>query len=77
MAPKAGLLGYALTFAAGFFFGFMYHHIASMAHSNLDDENSPQIRSLESRLAIVEGRLAAKDSDAADVGYRAFANTRE
>ena len=68
---RLGLLGYVLTFAAGFFYGFMYHHIASMAHSidgdNQDDDALPyagpptstRIRLLEGRLAAVEARLAA------------------
>ncbi|KAL1504143.1 hypothetical protein AB1Y20_010552 [Prymnesium parvum] len=58
MAP---LLGYGLTFATGFFFGFMYHHIASMAHGDLAGDSSPRIRSLESRLAALEGRLSLSE----------------
>ena len=61
MAPRASLFGYVLTFAAGFGFGFIYHHIASMAHSALDSDigsSGERMQTLEARLRAVEDKLA-------------------
>ena len=56
---KTPLLTFALVFAAGFGFGFMYHHIASLAHEAIASESGdsllPRLRSVEARLAALEG----------------------
>ena len=67
--PKVNLFGYVLTFAAGFGFGFMYHHIASMAHSSTaeasTDANAVRVVALEARLKAVEERHRIEDMLAA------------
>ena len=58
MGRSPPLIGYALTFAAGFGLGFMYHHIASMAHSAVSSESDNVL----GRLHSVEARLAALEA---------------
>jgi hypothetical protein len=59
---KSPLLSFALVFAAGFGFGFMYHHIASLAHEAIASESGdsllPRLRSVEARLAALEASKA-------------------
>ena len=59
---KTPLLTFALVFAAGFGFGFMYHHIASLAHEAIASESGdsllPRLRSVEARLAALEAAKA-------------------
>ena len=59
---KTPLLSFALVFAAGFGFGFMYHHIASLAHEAIASESGdsllPRLRSVEARLAVLEASKA-------------------
>lgn len=66
MPPRRGpLIGYALVFLCGFGVGFMYHHIASMAHTALAGDED---RGVLSRLRSVEARLAALEADRAASG---------
>jgi hypothetical protein len=62
LMAKSPLLSFALVFAAGFGFGFMYHHIASLAHEAIASESGdsllPRLRSVEARLAALEAAKA-------------------
>ncbi len=64
---RGSLMGYALTFVAGFGFGFMYHHIASMAHSAM----SPEFDGLDRRMHSYEARLLALEATGSRAAGRA------